>query len=122
MSAPFTQVDINKGAFGLLASGTSGADAAQTVSTTVVTQPMRILGVEVVYSAAPTQAGATVTRDAASGAGFDALLHTGSANAQYTSYVPTEPLILRPGDQLDVVAPGGGGVITSSIAIYGMLI
>lgn len=122
MSAPFTQVDINKGAFGLLGSGTSAADTAQTVSAGPFTQPCRILGAEVVYSAAPTQAGATVTRDSAQGPGFDALLHTGSENARYTYYVPPEPLILAPGDQLDVVAPAAGGVITSSVAIYGLLL
>lgn len=77
----------------------------------------RVLLVTVAYSAAPTQAGATVALDSGAGAGYDSTLNTGTANARYTNYAPAN-LILPTSDALVVTAPAGGGVITSSIAVY----
>ena len=58
---------------------TSGANAAQTVST--VTGNVRsLVAVHVAYSAAPTQTGVTVTLNSGAGADYDILLTTGSAN------------------------------------------
>lgn len=96
--------------------GTSAANTAQTVSTPS-TGPRRVKYVVVAYSAAPTQAGVTVTLNSVAGAGFDTLLFTGTANARYTFYEPTADLVLQDGDTLDVAAPAGGVGITSSILI-----
>lgn len=122
MGAPWTNIDINKGGFGLLASGTSAANSSQTVSAGGFGRPFRVLSVEIAYSGPATQGGVTVTRNAELGAAFDTLLDTLAANSQYSVYIPTEPLVLRPGDTLDVAAPAGGGGVTSHIAVYGMLL
>ena len=72
----------------------------------------------VAYSAAPTQAGISVTLNSGAGAGYDTLIASGAANARYTVYVPDEEILLKEDDVVDVLAPAGGGVITSSISIY----
>lgn len=113
--------DINRGGIVRLAVGTSAADTAQTVSTTVG-RHVRILFITAKYSAAPTQTGVTVTLNSGAGAGYDTLLTTGTANTQNTVYFPSEPLVLADDDTLDVTAPAAGGVITSSVAIYGLLL
>ncbi len=78
----------------------------------------KVLAVTVAYSAAPTQAGVTTKLDSGAGAGYDSTLNTGSANAQFTNYLPDGELIIGNDDALVVTAPAAGGVITSSIAVY----
>ena len=97
--------------------GTSGANTAQTVNTPAE-GPLLLLFVTCKYSAAPTQAGVTVTLNSGVGAAYDAELNAGSANAQTTVYAPTGRIIIAPDDVLDVLAPAGGAGITSTIAIY----
>ena len=96
---------------------TSAANEAGAASS-AAGEVRQLVMVTVKYSAAPTQAGTTVTLNSGAGAGYDAVLNTGSANAQTTVYVPTAPLFIAADDAIDVAAPAGGGVITSSIAIY----
>lgn len=78
----------------------------------------RVKMVTVAYSAAPTQAGVTVTLNSGAGAGYDAALNTGTANAQYTVYIPSDDLVLGSDDSVDVLAPAGGAAITASVAVY----
>jgi hypothetical protein len=78
----------------------------------------RLVLVTVAYSAAPTQAGVTTTLDSGAGAGFDATLNTGTANARYTVYQPSDHMHLGTGDSIVVAAPAGGAAITASVAIY----
>lgn len=105
------------------ATGTSAANTLQTVSTPIPTPSnrKRVKWVMVAYSAAPTQAGVTITLNANEGSAYDTLLVTGTANARYTFWQPTGGgLDIAPGDAIDVAAPAGGGVITSSVIIcYG---
>lgn len=101
--------------------GTSAAATAQTVSTPVGAK--RVLEhVTVKYSAAPTHAGATVTLNSGAGATYDTQLAASAANAQTYSFVPTIPIPLDDDDVIDVLAPSGGGVITSSVTIYTSLV
>jgi len=95
----------------------SAADTAATTSTDGG-QVEKLLFVTVKYSAAPTQTGVTVTINSVTGAAYDTVLSTGSANVQANSYIPAGEVILYPGDTVDVVAPAAGGVITSAAAIY----
>jgi len=80
--------------------------------------PLRVVAVNVAYSAAPTQAGVAIKLDSGAGAGYDTTLNTGSANAQYTSYVPAGDLVIGKDDGLVVTAPAGGAGITASVSIY----
>lgn len=98
--------------------GTSAANTAKTVSTPDIGGAQQLLYYTVRYSAAPTQTGVIGTLNSGAGAGYDAPLNTGSANAQTTVYLPDGVVILAPDDVLDVLAPAAGGVITSSVAIY----
>ena len=97
--------------------GTSGANAAQTV-TSPLGQRRRLFFVTVKYSATPTQTGTTVTLNSGEAAVYDTLLATGSSNTQDTVYIPDEEIVIDTDDVIDVLAPAGGGVITSAIAIY----
>lgn len=96
---------------------TSGANAIGTASS-AAGEVRQLVGVMVRYSASPTQAGVTVTLNSGAGAAYDTVLSTGSANAQNTVYLPSAPVFVAADDAIDVSAPAGGGVITSSIAIY----
>jgi len=98
-------------------SQTSAANTAQTCSTDAK-QAYKLLHTVCNYSAAPTQTGVTTTLNCGLGAAFDAVLNTGTANAQATLYQPTRNLTLAAADAIDVTAPAAGGVITSSVAIY----
>lgn len=98
-------------------SGQSDAGEAVTVSTTTGLK-MRLSHVLVAYSGSPTHSGVTVTLNSGLGAAYDALMHTGSSNARYTSYVPSTELLIAEDDQIDVLAPDGGGSLVSSVAIY----
>jgi hypothetical protein len=95
----------------------SGANAIGTL-TSPVGQDVRLLFVAVRYSAAPTQAGVTITLDSGAGAAYDTVLLTGSANAQNTVLIPAQEMILADTDAILVTAPAGGGVITSQMSIY----
>lgn len=98
-------------------SGASAANTAKTVSTPADRQ-RQLLFVTCKYSAAPTQAGVTTTLNSGAGTAYDAVLNTGSANAQTTVYVPSGTIIVTDDDAIDVTAPAGGVGITSAIAIY----
>ena len=99
--------------------GTSGAATAQTVSTPLGS-PKRLLQVLIAYSAAPTYTGTSlkITINSGAGAGYDVLLDVGADNIRYKTYIPDGKVILKEDDTIDVVAPAGGGVITSSVSIY----
>lgn len=97
---------------------TGAANTALTVTMINPDRPFRLTTVTISYSAAPTQAGTTVTLDSGAGAGYDATLSTGTANARYTVYVPTTDLMLGDDDVIVVAAPAGGVGITASVAIY----
>ena len=96
---------------------TSTANGAGSASS-AAGEVRQLVMVTVKYSAAPTQAGTTVTLNSGAGAGYDAVLDTGSANAQTSVYIPASPVFVAADDSIDVAGPAGGGVITSSIAIY----
>ncbi len=96
----------------------SAGDTAMSVSTPVGKR-RRFLYATVKYSASPTQSGVTFELDSGQGADWDALLDTGSANAQTTVLVPNnQNFILGDDDIIKVTAPAAGGVITSAISIY----
>lgn len=98
--------------------GTGSANGIGTVSTPVG-KKFRLLFATAKYSASPTQAGVSLTLDSGVSAAFDAVLNTGSANAQTTVYIPTpDTIIIMPDDVLTLTAPAGGGVITNAVAIY----
>ena len=100
--------------------GTSAANTAQTISTSVSTSPpvvRRLLWVGVHYSASPTQTGVTVVLNSGAGSAYDVVLKTGTANAQDTFYEPTSEIRILPDDAIDVTAPAAGGVITSGVVI-----
>lgn len=78
----------------------------------------RLLSTHCAYSAAPAQAGVATKLDCGAGASFDSTLNTGSANAQFTNYVPSEKPIFGDDDAVLVAAPAGGVGITASVVIY----
>ncbi|KKN47226.1 hypothetical protein LCGC14_0665150 [marine sediment metagenome] len=84
---------------------------------TLVGKNRRFLFATVKYSAAPTQTGVTFEIDSGTGADYDALLNTGSANAQHTVYIPGDKVELQDDDVIKVTAPAAGGAITSAISI-----
>lgn len=107
---------VNLHRFAGSASGANGIGTADTSAG--LGKKWRLSHVTTKYSAAPTQAGVTVTLNSGAGSGFDTVLNTGSANVQNTTFIPSSPLYFMEDDQIDVSAPAGGGVITSSTAIY----
>ena len=100
-------------------SATSAANQTDTATTTAVakTKLQKLCYVAVKYSAAPTQAGVTVTLDSGEGAAFDILLYTGSANAQNNMYVPDRDIVLMQGDAILVSMTAAGGVITATTTV-----
>ena len=98
--------------------GTGTSNQADTLTSTAVPEhkSQRLAYVTCVYSAAATQAGVTVTLDSGLGSTYDALLTTGTANAQTTTYIPDGDVMLLSGDAIVVAAPAGGAV-TAAIAI-----
>lgn len=98
----------------------SEASAANTIKalSTLIGKPRRLVFTTVKYSAAPTQAGVTVELDSGAGAAYDAVLDTGTANAQTSVYIPSDDLIIGDDDIIKVTAPAGGGALTAQIAIY----
>jgi hypothetical protein len=101
--------------------GTSAANTAQTISTSVAGVARKLLWVSVYYSAAPTETGVIVTLNAGAGAGYDTPLKTFAANLQANFFpLSTDPetVVILPDDAIDVLAPAAGGAITSTIIIY----
>lgn len=112
-----TKYPIGKGAISVeRLSEASVANTALSLSTPVG-KPRRLIFATCKYSAAPTQAGVTVEIDSGAGAAYDAVLLTGSANAQTTAHIPTNDLIIGDDDIIKVTAPAGGATITSQIVI-----
>lgn len=101
------------------AGATSGANGIGTADTSAgLGKKWRLSHVTAAYSGNPTQTGVTVTLNSGAGAAFDTVLNTGTANARYTTFIPSSPLYFAEDDQIDVSAPAGGGSLTSSVAIY----
>ncbi len=98
-------------------SAESAANTAQTVSTT--TGPIRrLLMVTVKYSSAVTQ-NVTITLNAGAGASWDTLLQTiALAAATDGTWTPNDDIYILKDDVIDVLAPAGGGGITSAVSIY----
>ena len=93
--------------------------AANTLLTSSLTGRRRkLLAVTCKYSSAPTQAGVTVTLDSGAGGIYDAVLLTGTANAQTTVFLPTVPIPILVDDAIVVAAPAAGVGITAAVAIY----
>lgn len=100
--------------------GTSTANAAQTVSTPPVgvQSRRRLLFVTVVYSAAVTL-NVTVTLNSGAGAAFDTLLQTIALSANTDGlFIPDGDVDIQSDDVIDVLAPAGGAGVTSAVAIY----
>jgi hypothetical protein len=98
-------------------SGTSTANALQTVASTLVRAGI-LNKVTIKYSASASVS-VTVTLVSALGAAYNVLLQTVTLSAATDAvYIPNDPITLASGDQISVVAPAGGGGITSSVAIY----
>lgn len=100
------------------ANGQSTANASKTVTTTTGVK-RRILFATVKYSAAVSVT-ATVTLLSALGAAWNTLLANIAFSANTDGlWVPSHSeFVIGTGDQIQVVAPAGGGGITSAIAIY----
>ena len=96
---------------------TSAGNTAVTLVAAISDQWRRVVAVFVAYSASPTQTGVKINFNSGDGSLYDVDIETGSANARYHTYIPSQSLYLAPGDSLDVVAPAAGGSITSSITI-----
>ena len=114
-----TTKEIRRGGTSLeKATNESSANAALTVASPS-DGPRRVLFATVKYSAAPTHAGVTATLNSGTGGTWDTLLDTGAANAQATVYVPEHhEAEIADGDQIEILAPAGGGVITAAISLY----
>jgi hypothetical protein len=97
--------------------GTGAANSADTLTAVNDGQTRRLTSVVVKYSAAPTQAGVTITHNQGIGAGFDALLTTGSADALTTVYIPDGDYWVPANDSIDVAAPAGGAGITAAVVV-----
>jgi hypothetical protein len=77
----------------------------------------KLIAVTARYSAAPTQAGVTVTLDSGAGASYDFTLFAGNANDQNNIYVPAVPIPLMDDDAVLVSCPAGGATITATVSI-----
>ncbi len=100
--------------------GTGAADTIASLTTPVVPvgSVYRLAYAYAAYSDTPVQAGVTVGIDSSIGATYDDTFTTGSANAKFTTYVPTdESFYLLPGDAVVVTAPAAGGVITCALVV-----
>ena|SRR3990167_686670 len=97
----------------------SAANTALTVSTpTTGNRLLRITAVYVKYSANVTQ-NVTITYNAAHGAAYDTLHATITlTDADEGVFIPDEEAWFFPTDAYDVLAPAGGGVVTSAITIF----
>lgn len=91
-------------------SGTGAANTDATLTTTVVAQhhTEKLCYVAVGYSGTVTQTGVTIGIDSGLGTAFDFTITTGSADAQFTIYVPDRDIYILPGDAFVVTALAGG--------------
>lgn len=97
--------------------GTSGANAAQTVSSS--TRGRRVLELVTVAYSANVGLDVTVTLSAGAGAAYDVVLSKPTiAAGRYAVYLPEKRIPLADGDAIDVLAPAGGAGITSGVQIY----
>ena len=96
--------------------GTSAANTAVTVSLPGGKRKI-VHNVFVSYSGAPTQAGVTVKYKSGTGAAYDTVVLTGSANAQNTILPLDSRIVLDEKDGIEVTAPAGGGALTASVTI-----
>ena len=96
----------------------SAANTALTVTPTVGAL-RQILFVTIKYSASVT-VDPTITLNSGIGAAYDTLLQTIDSGAGATDmvWIPDEEFWIMDDDVLDVLAPAGGGAITSQIAVY----
>lgn len=98
-------------------SGQSTANTELTVSTSTG-KKRRLLYITVKYSTNVTQ-NVTVTLNSGAGSEFDTLIQTIElSTAKDGFFMPDKEIILSSDDTCDVVAPAGGGVTTSAVAIY----
>lgn len=99
-------------------SGLSSADSTLTVSTSG-NSVRELVQVVVKFSASPTYTGSglTVAIDSGLGAAYDGVLQSGTSNAQYFNYVPSNRPVIYSDDEIKVTVPGGGGVITSTATV-----
>lgn len=99
-------------------SGQSDADTSKSVSTSG-NSVRELVQVLVTYSASPTYTGSNLTVEVDSGLGtaYDGVLQSGTSNARYFQYTPSNRPVIFADDEVKVTAPGGGGVITSTITI-----
>lgn len=95
----------------------SAANTAQTVSTETG-NTRRLQMVTVRYSSSVTQ-NVTITLNAGAGASWDTLLQTIALVAATDGmWTPDEDIFILQDDVIDVLAPAGGGGITSAVSIY----
>lgn len=117
----YSQASVDTGSRVAEFYGTSAANSADTMTTpTVKAGSWKLLSVAIHYSAAPTYTatGLTIGIDSGISASFDRGLFTGSTNnAQDVVYLPDPDIRIIAGDAFVIVAPAGGGVITSSIVV-----
>ncbi len=98
-------------------SNESAANTAQTVSTTTG-KTRRLQMVSVKYSSSVTQ-NVTITLNAGAGASWDTLLNTiALVAATDGTWTPDRDIYILQDDVLDVLAPAGGGGVTSAVSIY----
>lgn len=99
------------------------SDASLANTAITVTSPVgalrHILLVTITYSATIT-VDPTITLNSGLGSAYDTLLQSVDSGAGATDmvWIPDEELWIMDDDVLDVLAPAGGGGITSAIAIY----
>lgn len=92
----------------------SSDESDELVLSTPIGIKRRLLQVLVKYSAAPTQAGASIVLDSGAGAEYDTILKTGSANAQHSVFIPENDVYLMEDDAVKVTAPSGGPAATAA--------
>lgn len=100
-------------------SGTGAANTDATLTTTAVAKhhSQRLCYVSVSYNGAVTQTGVTIGIDSALGSAFDLTITTGTANAQFTVYVPSTDIHILPGDAWTVTALAGGSGDIASLQV-----
>lgn len=100
----------------------SAPNAALTVSTEPVAVNVRrkLVAAYVSYSAVLVAAASiTVTLNSGAGSAFDIRLATIDliVGQRWAAYIPDVPIPLSLGDTIDVLAPAGGGALTSGVSI-----
>ena len=96
--------------------GESAADTAQTVSSPA--RGRRDLKVVTVAYSASVSVDVLVTLNAGAGDAYDTILgRIELSSERYGVYLPEAPIPMADGDAIDVLAPAGGGGITSTVEI-----